>query len=168
MIPRSGWRWRWRLSGSKHPVRSHMFNVVAKFNGRWEAPTHSFPLPLKKRNPTTLLFIIMRSIQIWIETTHFFFQVVKFTIILMIVLCTFRGILCLWPHKIESPWPLHSKHSHWSKRRSRSKFPSHYARETDGICECKMDVKSTWVPTWHRMDHVSRSLGLFSKTTSWR
>ena len=23
------------------------------------------------------------------------------------------------------------------------------------ISECKMDVKSTWIPTWHRMDHVS-------------
>ena len=30
-----------------------------------------------------------------------------------------------------------------------------------------MDVKFTWIPTWHWMDHVSRSLGLFSKTTSW-
>ena len=25
-----------------------------------------------------------------------------------------------------------------------------------------------WMPTWHRMDHVSWSLGLFSKTTSWK
>ena len=24
-------------------------------------------------------------------------------------------------------------------------------------------VKSSWVPTWHRMDHVSWSLGLFSQ-----
>jgi hypothetical protein len=39
---------------------------------------------------------------------------------------------------------------------------------TNGVCECKMDVKSTWIPTWHQMDHVSWSLGLFSKTTSWR
>jgi len=31
-----------------------------------------------------------------------------------------------------------------------------------------MDVKSTWIPTWHRMDHASWSLGLFLKTTSWR
>ena len=23
------------------------------------------------------------------------------------------------------------------------------------ISECKMDVKSTWIPTWHQMDHVS-------------
>ena len=41
---------------------------------------------------------------------------------------------------------------------------------TKYICECKMDVKSTWIPTWHpmdlRKDHVSWSLGLFSKTTS--
>ena len=26
-----------------------------------------------------------------------------------------------------------------------------------------MDVKSTWIPTWHRMDHSSWSLGLFFK-----
>ena len=26
-----------------------------------------------------------------------------------------------------------------------------------------MDAESTWMPTWHPMDHVSRSLGLFSK-----
>ena len=31
------------------------------------------------------------------------------------------------------------------------------------VCECKMDVKSTWTPTWHRMGHVSWSLGLFSQ-----
>jgi hypothetical protein len=36
------------------------------------------------------------------------------------------------------------------------------------VCECKMDVKSAWIPTWHRMDHVSWSLGLFSKTTFWK
>ena len=42
------------------------------------------------------------------------------------------------------------------------------ARGTNRVCECKMDVTSTWIPTWHRMGHVSRSLGLFSKTTSWR
>ena len=34
---------------------------------------------------------------------------------------------------------------------------------TNGVCECKMmDVKSAWIPTWHPMDHVSLSLGLFS------
>jgi hypothetical protein len=27
-------------------------------------------------------------------------------------------------------------------------------------------VMSTWIPTWHQMDHVSWSLELFSKTTS--
>jgi hypothetical protein len=27
-----------------------------------------------------------------------------------------------------------------------------------------MDVKSTWIPTWRRLDHVSWSLGSFSKT----
>ena len=34
---------------------------------------------------------------------------------------------------------------------------------TNGVCECKMNVKSTWNPTWHQMDHVSWALGLFSK-----
>ena len=48
------------------------------------------------------------------------------------------------------------------------KFASHYAQGTNGISECKMDVKSTWILTWHQMDHVSWLLGLFSKTTSWR
>ena len=34
-----------------------------------------------------------------------------------------------------------------------------YAWGTNGVCECKMvDIKSTWFPTWHRMDHVSWSL----------
>ena len=28
--------------------------------------------------------------------------------------------------------------------------------------------KSTWIPTWHRMDYVSWLLGLFLKTTSWK
>ena len=41
----------------------------------------------------------------------------------------------------ESPWPLHFKHSRWWKRRSRSKFASHYAWGTNKVCECKMDVK---------------------------
>jgi hypothetical protein len=31
-----------------------------------------------------------------------------------------------------------------------------------------MNVKSTWIPTYYQMDDVSWSLGLFSKTTSWR
>ena len=71
-------------------------------------------------------------------------------------------------HETESPWPLHFKHSCWWKMWSRSKFTSHYAWGTNGICECKMDAKSTWLPKWHRMGHVSWSLGLFSKTTSRR
>ena len=71
-------------------------------------------------------------------------------------------------HKTESPWPWHFKHSHWWKRRSRCKFSSHYAWGTNGVCECKMVVKFTWISTWHRVDHVSWLLGLFSKTTPWR
>ena len=65
------------------------------------------------------------------------------------------------------PWPIHFKHSHWWKRWSQSKFASHYAWGTNAICECKMNVKSTWLPTWHQMDHVSWSLALFFKITSW-
>ena len=34
---------------------------------------------------------------------------------------------------------------------------------TEWVCECTMVVKSTWIPMWHRMEHVSWSLGLFSK-----
>ena len=41
----------------------------------------------------------------------------------------------------------------------RSKFTSHYARGTNGVCECNMEVESTRILTWHRMDHVSWSLG---------
>ena len=73
----------WRLSGSKHPTRSHMFDAVAKPNGHWEAPTHSFP----QKNPTAFPFILTHLIQILIETTHFFIQVV-----------IFRGTLCLWSY----------------------------------------------------------------------
>ena len=65
-------------------------------------------------------------------------------------------------HETESPWPLHFKHSHWWRGRSRSKFASsHYTWGTKGVYECK-----AWIPTWHRMGHVSWSLRLFSKTIS--
>ena len=63
----------------------------------------------------------------------------------------------------ESLLPLHFKHSHWWKMQSRSKFTSHYAWRTNMVCECKMDVKSTWIPTWHQTDHVSWSLGALFK-----
>ena len=42
-----------------------------------------------------------------------------------------------------------------AKSRSRSKFASQYPWGTNGVCECKMDVKSTWISTCHRTDHVS-------------
>ena len=70
--------------------------------------------------------------------------------------------------KTDSPWPLHFKQSHWWKRRSRFKFASHYEWGTNSVRECKMDLKSTWILRWHRMDHVSWSLNLFPKTISWR
>ena len=66
-------------------------------------------------------------------------------------------------HETESLWPLQFKHSHWWKRRNRSTFASDHAWGINGVCECKMDVMSTWIPTWHRMDHVSWSPGLFFK-----
>ena len=50
----------------------------------------------------------------------------------------------------------------------RSKFASRHTWGTNGVCECKMDAKSTWLPTWHQVDNVSWSLGLFSRTMSWR
>ena len=31
-------------------------------------------------------------------------------------------------------------------------------RDQRTICECKMDVKSTWIFIWHRLDHASWSL----------
>ena len=51
-------------------------------------------------------------------------------------------------HETESPWPLHFKHSHWWKRRGRSKFTSHYAWGTNGVCGCKMDIQSTWIHSY--------------------
>jgi hypothetical protein len=55
---------------------------------------------------------------------------------------------------------------------TRLRARDHYTSSTliggkGGVCECNMDVESTWILTWHRMDHVSWSLGLFSKTTFW-
>ena len=67
-------------------------------------------------------------------------------------------------HETKGMWPLHFKHSHWWKRRSQSKFASHYAWGTNKVCECTMDVKSTWIPTCHQMDHVSCLLGYFQKS----
>ena len=50
--------------------------------------------------------------------------------------------------------------------------PSSLHTTLEGPTECvkckMMDVKSTWISTWHRMDRVSWSLGVYSKTTSWR
>ena len=72
-------------------------------------------------------------------------------------------------HEIKSSWPLNFKHSHWWKRRSWSKFYSHYAWGANGVYKWMQDgcKESTYIPTWHRLDHVSWSLGPFSKTTSW-
>jgi hypothetical protein len=50
------------------------------------------------------------------------------------------------------------------KRRSWSKFTSqYYVWGTNKVCECKMDVKSTCIPTWHQMDHVRGHLDYFLK-----
>ena len=77
-----------------------------------------------------------------------------------------RGLQpCVWSgpsqHETEGPWPADFTDSHWWARRSQSKFTSHYTWGTVRVCECKMDVKSSWIPTWQRMDHVLWSLGLF-------
>jgi hypothetical protein len=81
------------------------------------------------------------------------------TCVRLVVECTYGH----FTHETESPWPLHFKHSHRWKRRSRSKFAtSHYAQGTNVVCECKMCVKSTWIHVWHQIDHRSWSLGLFS------
>jgi len=37
----------------------------------------------------------------------------------------------------KGPWPLHFKHSHWWKRRSQSKFTSHYGWRTNKVSGCK-------------------------------
>ena len=47
-------------------------------------------------------------------------------------------------NKTKSPWPLHLKHSHWWKKRSQSKYASHYTWVNNGVSECKMNVKSTY------------------------
>ena len=56
------------------------------------------------------------------------------------------------------PVTIHFKHSYWSKWRRRSPV---YAWRTNGVRECKMDTKSTWIPTWHQMDRVWWSPGWF-------
>ena len=63
-------------------------------------------------------------------------------------------------HETESPWPIHFKHSHWWKRRSRSKVSSHYAWGTTGVRECKMDVKFlhgiVWIMFNGHLDYFQR------------
>ena len=49
------------------------------------------------------------------------------------------------------------------ERAEHVKFASNYAWRSHIVCECMMDVKSTWILAWHQMDHVSWSLGLFTK-----
>ena len=89
--PKQGIPWN---RSTKTWMRSHMFGTIAKPNNHWGAPAHYFP----PKKPTTFPFILTRLIQIWTVTTHFFIQVVKFIIILLILLHTFRGYLCLWPY----------------------------------------------------------------------
>ena len=65
-------------------------------------------------------------------------------------------------------WLLHFKHSHWWKRRSWSKFGSHYVWGTNGVCECKMGCKvymDSYMPSKTSCFMV---IGLISLTTSWR
>jgi hypothetical protein len=102
------------------------------------------------------------------------FRFVFLVLHLLLIICVFDVVLYKghFTQETESPWPVDFKHSCWWTRWRRSKFASHYACGTNGVCECKMDGKSTWIPpgipTWHRQDRVSWSLGLFSRTASWR
>ena len=58
-------------------------------------------------------------------------------------------------HGTESPWPITLKaFSLVEKAEPVQVFAPHYAWGTDGVCECKMHVKSIWIPTWYRVDHV--------------
>ena len=78
-------------------------------------------------------------------------------------------------HETESPWPLHFKHSHWWKMRSRSKFASHYARGTNGVCMwlqdgCKLYMDSymasngsCFMVTWIAFKNQLLEVGLTQK-----
>jgi hypothetical protein len=78
-------------------------------------------------------------------------------------------------HETESPCPIHFKHSHWWKRWSRCKFASHYFWGTNGVCECKMNVKvhmgsymasngSCFMVTWITFKNHLQEVGL---TQNW-
>ena len=78
---------------------------------------------------------------------------------------------CTWgyfTHEAEGPGALHSTISHWSKR-SRP-FTVHLILEGEGITympkENFMNIKSTWMPTWHSMGTVSWSAIICIKPTS--
>ena len=93
-ITSSSWAWQWRLWGSKHLVRSHMFNVIAKPMVVEERQHVSSP----QNNPTIFLSLPTRLFQIWTKTTHFFNQVVKPITTLLTLQHTFKEILCLRPY----------------------------------------------------------------------
>jgi hypothetical protein len=58
-------------------------------------------------------------------------------------------------HKTESPRPLHFKHSHWWKRRSRSKFAtSHYAWGTNGVYRWMQDGCKVYMDFLHGIEWV--------------
>ena len=71
-----------------------------------------------------LYFFLPRTLRCHGLTTDFLDKVKSY--------CHIQGH---FTHGTESPWPLHFKHSHWWKRRSRwSKFAtSHYAWGTNGV-----------------------------------
>jgi hypothetical protein len=121
-------------------VQLTIFNIVPSM--------HAHAVALMHKNIVHCLHLYY----IWTLMCHYFFL-------------NYKGH---FKHETESPWPLHFKHSHWWKSRSQSKFASQYAWGTNGVCECKMDASSTWIPTWHQINHVSWSLGFVSGTISWR
>ena len=77
-------------------------------------------------------------------------------------------LLLIWghlTHETESPWPLPLQALSLVENAGpvRVRFTLRLRGPTEWVCACWMDVKSTWIPTWHQMDHVSWSLGLFIK-----
>ena len=84
------------------------------------------------------IFHCLHLYYIWTLVCHYFFQIIR---------ATSNTRLRARDHYTSSTLI-------GGKRRSLSKFALHYAWGTNGVCECKMDVSSTWNPTWHQIGHL--------------
>ena len=103
-----------------------------------DEPTHTLvscwtpkPLPPRNHNSPQLVWLVWSTFEPWpfMEPCYSY---------MLLTRATSHTRLRAHDHYTSS-------HSHWWIRRSRSKIASHYAWETNGVCECKMDVKSTWI-----------------------